>query len=177
MSNYVTFSGSHVLIIHNLSLVKLFFLSITLTSRGEVPLRLCASAQWGQDLRGPHTRSRQSRPPWPPGSPAFVPTQVALGRETGTQTRQADSADRQHRCGCTKSYCSKIRNSPYTTSSAGSLSLSPTIFVPTQTYMPASLFLVWEIISFPPRIWKTALWQLERLVFRVPWVKTADRCS
>lgn len=38
--------------------------------------------------------------------------------------------------------CTSVRNSPYTTSSAGSLSLSPTIFVPTQTYMPASLFLV-----------------------------------
>ena len=50
-----------------------------------------------------------------------------------------------------------IRDSPYTTSSAGSLSLSPTIFVPTHTYMPASFFLVWEIISLPPRIWKTAI--------------------
>lgn len=41
---------------------------------------------------------------------------------------------------------------PKTVSSAGSLSRSPTIFVPTQVYMPASLFLVLEIISFPPRI-------------------------
>ena len=49
-----------------------------------------------------------------------------------------------------------FRNSPYTTSSAGSLSLSPTMFVPTHTYMPASLFLVWEIISLPPCIWKNS---------------------
>lgn len=41
---------------------------------------------------------------------------------------------------------------PKTVSSAGSLSRSPTMFVPTQVYMPASLFLVLEIISFPPRI-------------------------
>lgn len=46
------------------------------------------------------------------------------------------------------------RYSPNTTSSAGSLSFSPTMLVPTHTYMPASLFLVLEIISFPPRIWK-----------------------
>jgi len=45
-----------------------------------------------------------------------------------------------------------ILDLPYTTSSAGSLSLSPTMLVPTHTYMPASLFLVWEIISLPPRI-------------------------
>jgi hypothetical protein len=44
------------------------------------------------------------------------------------------------------------RGLPKTVSSAGSLSLSPTILVPTQVYMPASLFLVLEIISFPPRI-------------------------
>lgn len=43
-------------------------------------------------------------------------------------------------------------NPPNTTSSAGSLSFSPTILVPTQTYIPASLFRVFEIISFPPRI-------------------------
>lgn len=42
---------------------------------------------------------------------------------------------------------------PKTVSSAGSLSRSPTMFVPTQVYMPASLFLVLEIISFPPRIY------------------------
>lgn len=127
--------------------------AVILTSREEAPLRLCANAQWGQDLHGPHTGSRPSRPPWPPGSPAFVPTQVALQGETGAQTSQAHTSRRTWQ-GCTKTYCSKIRSSPYTTSSAGSLSLSPTIFVPTQTYMPASLFLVWEIISFPPRIWK-----------------------
>lgn len=48
--------------------------------------------------------------------------------------------------------------SPNTTSSAGSLSFSPTMLVPTHTYIPASLFLVLEIINFPPRIWK---WQPE----------------
>lgn len=36
---------------------------------------------------------------------------------------------------------------------AVSLSRSPTMLVPTQMYMPASLFLVLEIISFPPRIY------------------------
>lgn len=41
---------------------------------------------------------------------------------------------------------------PKTVSSAGSLSRSPTMLVPTQVYIPASLFLVLEIISFPPRI-------------------------
>lgn len=43
-------------------------------------------------------------------------------------------------------------NLPKTTSSAGSLSRSPTMLVATQMYMPASLFLVLDIISFPPRI-------------------------
>lgn len=42
---------------------------------------------------------------------------------------------------------------PNTVTWAVSLSLSPTMLVPTQMYMPASLFLVLEIISFPPRIW------------------------
>lgn len=41
---------------------------------------------------------------------------------------------------------------PNTVTWAVSLSLSPTMLVPTQMYMPASLFLVLEIISFPPRI-------------------------
>lgn len=43
---------------------------------------------------------------------------------------------------------------PNTVTWAVSLSLSPTMLVPTQMYMPASLFLVLEIISFPPRIWR-----------------------
>lgn len=41
---------------------------------------------------------------------------------------------------------------PNTVTCAVSLSLSPTMLVPTQMYMPASLFFVLEIISFPPRI-------------------------
>lgn len=41
---------------------------------------------------------------------------------------------------------------PNTVTWAVSLSLSPTMLVPTQMYMPASLFFVLEIISFPPRI-------------------------
>lgn len=45
---------------------------------------------------------------------------------------------------------------PSTVSSAISLSLSPTMLVPTQIYLPASLFLVLVIISLPLRIWKKA---------------------
>lgn len=50
----------------------------------------------------------------------------------------------------------KVQALPSTVSSAISLSLSPTMFVPTQMYFPASLFLVLVIISLPLRIWNTA---------------------
>lgn len=46
----------------------------------------------------------------------------------------------------------KRRRLPSTVSSAISLSLSPTMLVPTQMYFPASLFLVLVIISLPLRI-------------------------
>lgn len=49
----------------------------------------------------------------------------------------------------------KAQALPSTVSSAISLSLSPTMFVPTQMYFPASLFLVLVIISLPLRIWNT----------------------
>lgn len=45
-----------------------------------------------------------------------------------------------------------LRYIPSTVSSAISLSRSPTIFVPTHTYFPASLFRAFVIINFPPRI-------------------------
>lgn len=43
---------------------------------------------------------------------------------------------------------------PNTESWAFSLSLSPTMLAATHTYIPASSFLVFEIVSFPPRNWQ-----------------------
>lgn len=58
----------------------------------------------------------------------------------------------------------QVQTLPSTVSSAISLSLSPTIFVPTQMYFPASLFLVLVIISLPLLIWNTKikhLWEIK----------------
>lgn len=68
----------HCVSITSLTLHRLVLVSVTLTSRGEAPLLLDAIGQWVQDLRGPHTGSQRSLPPWQPGSPAAEPTRDVL---------------------------------------------------------------------------------------------------
>lgn len=169
--------------IHDSSLAKLHFSFSLIRLLYGSPDSLLVGVLCGRHPHLPRGSSPSSRrhrtvgagSPWTSHRKSTVSSSMTTWL-TGLRTNTGRSTGRGKFSNMSRSLTDfvNIRNSPYTTSSAGSLSLSPTIFVPTQTYMPASFFLAWEIISLPPRIWKTAQWLRRRLVFRV---KTADRHS
>lgn len=126
-----------------------YSMHLSLTFPEAVLLPLSSSVWWEWGLPEPHTGSPRCHQRGPPDLQVCVQTWAALQekeihKEISVREREKMKAREKKR----------TTNLPNTTSSAGSLSFSPTILVPTHTYIPASLFRVLEIISFPPRICK-----------------------
>lgn len=113
------------------------------------PHPLFSSAVQVEDRHGPDTWTPHSHPPKPPGSPAAAQTTAFLDVDS--------THGKLHKCWMSMSKSTYIFKQilanflPNTDSWAFSLSLSPTMLEATHTKIPESLFLAFEIVSFPPR--------------------------